>query len=133
MRGALRELIGDEGEKRVKIGLAKDGSGVGAALGALQAAKQAASGHRVESVSQTDRPQLCLLSVPLLNFSLLLFPFLLTTELELSTMRVTLNEPQPSCTQHTQNYILSASSQQHRIMREQDCIRASEEARADGT
>ncbi|SYW83699.1 putative glucokinase [Ustilago hordei] len=39
------ELIGDEGEKRVKIGLAKDGSGVGAALGALQAAKQAASGH----------------------------------------------------------------------------------------
>ena len=48
MRGALRELIGEEGEKRVKIGLAKDGSGVGAALGALQAAKQAASGHRVE-------------------------------------------------------------------------------------
>lgn len=49
MRGALRELIGEEGEKRVKIGLAKDGSGVGAALGALQAAKQAASGHRVET------------------------------------------------------------------------------------
>ncbi|CCF52284.1 hypothetical protein NDA11_007405 [Ustilago hordei] len=49
MRSALRELIGDEGEKRVKIGLAKDGSGVGAALGALQAAKQAASGHRVET------------------------------------------------------------------------------------
>lgn len=48
MRGALRELIGEQGEKRVKIGLAKDGSGVGAALGALQAAKQAASGHRVE-------------------------------------------------------------------------------------
>ncbi|EST04782.1 Hexokinase, C-terminal [Kalmanozyma brasiliensis GHG001] len=48
MRGALRELIGEEGEKRVKIGLAKDGSGVGAALGALQAAKQLASGHRVE-------------------------------------------------------------------------------------
>lgn len=48
MRGALRELIGEAGEKRVKIGLAKDGSGVGAALGALQAAKQAASGHRVE-------------------------------------------------------------------------------------
>ncbi|SNX85477.1 probable glucokinase [Melanopsichium pennsylvanicum] len=49
MRGALRELIGEEGEKRVKIGLAKDGSGVGAALGALQAAKQLASGHRVET------------------------------------------------------------------------------------
>ncbi|TKY86201.1 hypothetical protein EX895_005026 [Sporisorium graminicola] len=49
MRGALRDLIGEEGEKRVKIGLAKDGSGVGAALGALQAAKQAASGHRVET------------------------------------------------------------------------------------
>ena len=29
MRGALRELIGEAGEKRVKIGLAKDGSGVG--------------------------------------------------------------------------------------------------------
>ena len=49
MRGALRELIGEDGEKRVKVGLAKDGSGVGAALGALQAAKQAASGHRVET------------------------------------------------------------------------------------
>lgn len=49
MRAALRELVGEEGEKRVKIGLAKDGSGVGAALGALQAAKQAAIGHTAKA------------------------------------------------------------------------------------
>ncbi|PWY97630.1 hypothetical protein BCV70DRAFT_48525 [Testicularia cyperi] len=48
MREALREIVGEAGEKRVQIGLAKDGSGVGAALGALQAAKQAASGHKVQ-------------------------------------------------------------------------------------
>lgn len=39
MRVALRKLLGDEGEKRISIGLAKDGSGVGAALTALQAKK----------------------------------------------------------------------------------------------
>ncbi|KAN0064178.1 hypothetical protein ACQY0O_003345 [Thecaphora frezii] len=49
MRQGLRDLLGEHAEKRVKIGLAKDGSGVGAALGALQAAKQEASGHRVEA------------------------------------------------------------------------------------
>ncbi|PWN53363.1 hypothetical protein IE53DRAFT_384167 [Violaceomyces palustris] len=48
LREALRILLGEQGEKRVKIGLAKDGSGVGAALGALQAFKQEQSGHRVE-------------------------------------------------------------------------------------
>lgn len=42
IRGALREIeeIGEEGEKRIRIGIAKDGSGVGAALIALVAAKQ---------------------------------------------------------------------------------------------
>ncbi len=39
MRVALRKLLGEEGEKRITIGLAKDGSGVGAALTALQAKK----------------------------------------------------------------------------------------------
>ncbi len=41
IRGALREVpeIETEGEKRVRIGIAKDGSGVGAALIALVAAK----------------------------------------------------------------------------------------------
>ena len=41
MRGALRAMdgIGAEGEKRIRIGIAKDGSGVGAALIALVAAK----------------------------------------------------------------------------------------------
>jgi len=39
MREALRVLLGEEVEKRVQMGLAKDGSGVGAALGALQATK----------------------------------------------------------------------------------------------
>lgn len=39
MREALRILLGEEVEKRVEMGLAKDGSGVGAALGALQATK----------------------------------------------------------------------------------------------
>ena len=41
MRGALRVMngIGPEGEKRIRIGIAKDGSGVGAALIALVAAK----------------------------------------------------------------------------------------------
>jgi hexokinase len=41
MRGSLRAMtgIGPEGEKRIRIGIAKDGSGVGAALIALVAAK----------------------------------------------------------------------------------------------
>jgi len=39
IRESLREIVGDEVEKRVEIGLAKDGSGVGAALCALQASK----------------------------------------------------------------------------------------------
>lgn len=39
MREALRMLLGEEVEKRIEMGLAKDGSGVGAALGALQATK----------------------------------------------------------------------------------------------
>ncbi len=42
IRGALRaeKGIGEEGEKRIRIGIAKDGSGVGAALIALVAAQQ---------------------------------------------------------------------------------------------
>ncbi|RPD62046.1 hypothetical protein L226DRAFT_77182 [Lentinus tigrinus ALCF2SS1-7] len=40
LRESLRELVGDEVEAKVEIGLAKDGSGVGAALCALQAIKQ---------------------------------------------------------------------------------------------
>ncbi|KAG8860118.1 glucokinase [Tulasnella sp. 330] len=40
LRDALRDLIGADAEKKVVIGMAKDGSGVGAALGALQAKKQ---------------------------------------------------------------------------------------------
>ena len=41
VRQALREVeeIGEKGEKRVRIGIAKDGSGVGAALIALVAGK----------------------------------------------------------------------------------------------
>ncbi|KAF9076591.1 hypothetical protein BDP27DRAFT_1313591 [Rhodocollybia butyracea] len=40
MRSSLRTVVGREVEERVVIGLAKDGSGVGAALCALQALKQ---------------------------------------------------------------------------------------------
>nr|VWP00683.1 Zn(2)-C6 fungal-type domain-containing protein [Ganoderma boninense] len=40
LRDSLGELVGEEVEKKVQIGLAKDGSGVGAALCALQAIKQ---------------------------------------------------------------------------------------------
>jgi len=40
MRESLRSIVGEDVEKRVDIGLAKDGSGVGAALCALQALKQ---------------------------------------------------------------------------------------------
>lgn len=39
VRKALVVLLGADGEKRVRMGLAKDGSGVGAALTALQAKK----------------------------------------------------------------------------------------------
>ena len=46
VREALREIpeIGGAGEKRIRIGIAKDGSGVGAALIALVAAKGEAAG-----------------------------------------------------------------------------------------
>ncbi|KAI0079762.1 hexokinase [Panus rudis PR-1116 ss-1] len=40
LRASVRSLVGEEVEKKVDIGLAKDGSGVGAALCALQATKQ---------------------------------------------------------------------------------------------
>ncbi|KAI0775461.1 hexokinase [Irpex lacteus] len=40
LRASLRKLVGEEVESRVDIGMAKDGSGVGAALCALQAIKQ---------------------------------------------------------------------------------------------
>jgi len=40
LRETLRTLVGEEVEKQVDIGMAKDGSGVGAALCALQATKQ---------------------------------------------------------------------------------------------
>jgi len=40
LRRSLRILVGQEAEEQVKIGRAKDGSGVGAALCALQATKQ---------------------------------------------------------------------------------------------
>ncbi|KAF8631138.1 hypothetical protein AX15_002484 [Amanita polypyramis BW_CC] len=40
LRGSLRMLVGEDVERKVDIGLAKDGSGVGAALCALQAIKQ---------------------------------------------------------------------------------------------
>ncbi|KDN52752.1 hypothetical protein K437DRAFT_253954 [Tilletiaria anomala UBC 951] len=49
MRIALRDIVGEDAEKRVKFGLAKDGSGVGAALGAAAAKKQRTAGHRVEA------------------------------------------------------------------------------------
>ncbi|WVR05189.1 hypothetical protein IAU60_002201 [Kwoniella sp. DSM 27419] len=46
----LRAILGEEGAKRVRLGLAKDGSGVGAALTALQAKK--ALDQRSEANSQ---------------------------------------------------------------------------------
>lgn len=45
MREALGEMLGSEVEKATKFGLAKDGSGVGAALCALQAKKQQSGEH----------------------------------------------------------------------------------------
>ncbi|KAK0537062.1 hypothetical protein OC842_001758 [Tilletia horrida] len=47
LRKGLAEIVGEETEKKVVISMAKDGSGVGAALGALQAEKQEAAGHVV--------------------------------------------------------------------------------------
>ncbi|KAL5530258.1 hypothetical protein ACEPAF_6515 [Sanghuangporus sanghuang] len=41
LRDSLRILVGEDAERKTEIGLAKDGSGVGAALCALQALKQA--------------------------------------------------------------------------------------------
>ncbi|KAG5644937.1 hypothetical protein DXG03_007402 [Asterophora parasitica] len=43
LRESLRSLVGEDVEQRVEIGMAKDGSGVGAALCALQALKQGQS------------------------------------------------------------------------------------------
>jgi len=43
LRESLRALVGKEVEQRVDIGMAKDGSGVGAALCALQALKQSSN------------------------------------------------------------------------------------------
>ncbi|KAI0786465.1 hexokinase-domain-containing protein [Abortiporus biennis] len=48
LRETLRKLVGEEVEKRVDIGMAKDGSGVGAALCALQAVKQGLLRHEVQ-------------------------------------------------------------------------------------
>ena len=47
VREALREIpeIGEKGEKRIRIGIAKDGSGVGAALIALVAEKKSGKGR----------------------------------------------------------------------------------------
>lgn len=53
LRAALKHILGEEGEKRVIIGLAKDGSGVGAALCALQAKKALEAGIHPE-VKQMD-------------------------------------------------------------------------------
>ncbi|KAJ3915987.1 hypothetical protein F5877DRAFT_47495 [Lentinula edodes] len=50
MRESLRSIVGAAVERRVEIGLAKDGSGVGAALCALQALKQ-------EQGQQPQQPQ----------------------------------------------------------------------------
>ncbi|CAO1630321.1 unnamed protein product [Parajaminaea phylloscopi] len=47
MKAALAEMIGEAGASRVEFGLAKDGSGVGAALCSLQAVKQVQAGHHV--------------------------------------------------------------------------------------
>lgn len=45
VRQALRLIVGEETTDKVTIGLAKDGSGVGAALAAL-AAKKAGQAHK---------------------------------------------------------------------------------------
>ncbi|CAD6921572.1 unnamed protein product [Tilletia controversa] len=50
LRQGLIDIVGEETEKKVVISMAKDGSGVGAALGALQAEKQEKAGHVVVAV-----------------------------------------------------------------------------------
>ena len=57
IRQALRVLVGEDLEKHVMIGLAKDGSGIGAALSALQAKKQqqALSDSAPEQLGQNNR------------------------------------------------------------------------------
>ncbi|KAL9937234.1 hypothetical protein V8E36_003646 [Tilletia maclaganii] len=50
LRQGLIDIVGEETERKVVIGMAKDGSGVGAALGALQAEKQEKAGHVVVAV-----------------------------------------------------------------------------------
>lgn len=47
MESALAEIIGLEVSSRIEFGLAKDGSGVGAALCSLQSVKQTQQGHQV--------------------------------------------------------------------------------------
>jgi len=62
LRGALREIpeIGAEGEKRIRIGIAKDGPGVGAALVALvaanmeQAGKAGVAGDRLKAALERE-------------------------------------------------------------------------------
>ncbi|KAG8961945.1 glucokinase [Tulasnella sp. 419] len=55
LREALVSLIGAEGNKKVVIGLAKDGSGVGAALGALQAKKQMQTAAETPNTVPTEQ------------------------------------------------------------------------------
>lgn len=50
VRQALRLIVGEDLTKKVTIGLAKDGSGIGAALAAL-AAKKARDGAKKKQVS----------------------------------------------------------------------------------
>lgn len=52
LRESLRAIVGEEAERKVEIGLAKDGSGVGAALCALQALKQS-QGDTVVSANKS--------------------------------------------------------------------------------
>jgi hexokinase len=56
IREALREIpeIGPQGEKRIRIGIAKDGSGVGAALIALVADKAVKGGESIHVVPRGD-------------------------------------------------------------------------------
>ncbi|KAH8118513.1 hexokinase-domain-containing protein [Phellopilus nigrolimitatus] len=46
LRDSLRAIVGEDVERKVEIGLARDGSGVGAALCALQALKQEQTGTK---------------------------------------------------------------------------------------
>lgn len=47
MKEALREMLGEASANKIEFGLAKDGSGVGAALCSLQAEKQKKAGHHI--------------------------------------------------------------------------------------